>query len=119
MVMWPLRSSRKKSSTSVRAKTKVGHYHCVELVFPYGANACETAMKLHKRRFLSADAPSIPLAGCIRHCKCRFKHHGDRRHELRRDFHGTSEIYTHFNGQKNRRLGGDRRRNSFSGTPLE
>lgn len=125
MDLWPLRSSIMKfnfgsfGSFGIHDKPKVSLYHCVELTFPYGADACETAVKLHKRRFLSADAPLIPIPGCNQHCRCRFKHHHDRRHELRRDSYNTSGLYIHFSQQKNRRLGGDRRLNSYARTELK
>jgi hypothetical protein len=36
-------------------------------------------------RFLSSEAPALPLAGCdARACTCRYRHHEDRRSSLRR-----------------------------------
>jgi len=75
---------------------------------PY--NACEKVLELHGKRFLSAEAPVLPLPGCEQYCKCKFKHHNDRRQDDRRDAFSSSGI--HFSGEKNRRLDGDRRRNS-------
>ena len=83
-------------------------YHCVELVIPY--DACDAAMELHGKRFLSAEAPTLPLPGCGQTCGCRFKHHNDRRHEERRDPFSTSALHSVYAENKNRRLGGDRRR---------
>lgn len=46
-----------------------------------GPAACEAARSLHGARFLaSAEAPSLPLAGCnAEQCHCRLVHHRDRR----------------------------------------
>lgn len=50
------------------------------------ANACSCARKLSRARFLSKDAPALPLVGCSsRKCDCHYRHHQDRRNELRRE----------------------------------
>ena len=42
--------------------------------------ALTAARKMTGRRFLSAAAPRLPLAGCdVLECACRFVHHQDRR----------------------------------------
>ena len=87
------------------AKSTISPYHCVEVKMPY--DACEEVLKLHGKRFLSADAPMLPVSGCDQNCSCKFKHHSDRRQDDRRDSFSPSGI--HFSGEKNRRLGGDRR----------
>jgi len=44
------------------------------------SSACDAVRKLAGRRFLSADAPSIPVRQCgMGACQCRYKHHADRR----------------------------------------
>lgn len=113
MVIWSSRSNKKRSNKKiVQSKTvskpMISRYHCVELKAPY--DACEEVLKLHGKRFLSAEAPSLPLSGCNQNCSCKFKHHNDRRQDDRRDAFSPSGI--HFSGQKNRRIGGDRRRSS-------
>lgn len=52
-----------------------------------GENACQAARDLKDHRFLSLEAPVLPLAFCDQDaCDCRFKHHEDRRvSEDRRD----------------------------------
>ena len=59
-------------------------FHAVT-VLP-GAEACPQAQSVRNVRLLSADAPRLPMAGCDRpdQCKCRFKHHDDRRAGQRR-----------------------------------
>ncbi len=113
MAIWSSRlkktSSKNKSSQSeIIAKPVINPYHCVEIKAPY--DACEEMLKLHGRRFLSAEAPILPLPSCNQPCACKFKHHNDRRYDDRRDVFNSSVI--HYNGEKNRRLGEDRRSNS-------
>ena len=108
--------SNKKSKARTVTKPKVSAYHCVELVIPY--DACDAAMELHGKRFLSAEAPTLPLPGCGQTCGCRFKHHNDRRHEERRDPFSASALHTIYAENKNRRLGGDRRRSVTNGPRL-
>ena len=108
--------SNKKSKARTVPKPKVSAYHCVELVIPY--DACDAAMELHGKRFLSAEAPTLPLPGCGQTCGCRFKHHNDRRHEERRDPFSTSALHSVYAENKNRRLGGDRRHSVTNGPRL-
>lgn len=61
-------------------------FHAVEIV-PVG-KACQAAKGLTGTRFLSSGSPPIiPLAECDRQstCQCRYRHHEDRRSEMRRD----------------------------------
>ena len=61
----------------------VSPHHAV-VVVP-GRHACDEAYALRHRRFLSREAPVLPLAGCgSRQCECRYEHHDDRRKGLRR-----------------------------------
>ncbi|MGH9644070.1 MAG: hypothetical protein ACRD3Q_16810 [Terriglobales bacterium] len=65
------------------------HYH---LTNPYhsvsvipAADACEAARDLRGRRFLSHEAPQLPLRDCPhKGCRCHYKHHDDRRKKRRR-----------------------------------
>ena len=70
--------------------------------------ACGAARKAHGMRFLSADAPVLPLPDCRAPlCTCRFRHHQDRRSELRR----ASDIIAsgaYWAGQERRRSHGRR-----------
>lgn len=59
-------------------------WHAVSVVAP--SNACATARKLNRVRFLSKEAPPLPLADCdARTCACHYRHHQDRRSEPRRE----------------------------------
>ncbi|QYJ89220.1 hypothetical protein [Shewanella halotolerans] len=79
-------------------------YHCVEIVNDEGL--CGSAKKLKGKRFLSKDAPTLPLPGCNKgECSCRYLHHEDRRgqnEDRRVDFGVTRELYGVF-GEPNRR----------------
>lgn len=52
-----------------------------------GDNACDAARALAGKRFLSEDAPRLPLEGCGRGtaCRCVYRHFKDRRTEARRE----------------------------------
>ena len=114
MALWSSRSNKNNPGVS---KPKVSRFHCVELVVPY--DACEAAMQQYGKRYLSTEAPITPLVGCDhKKCRCRFKHHDDRRHQQRRDPFSSSGIHTHYSERQNRRLGGDRRLNSVAKVAL-
>jgi len=51
--------------------------------------ACVPARHAFRVRYLSKQAPPLPLAGCTtRNCECRYRHHEDRRSSLRRSSDG-------------------------------
>ena len=53
-------------------------YHAVSI--KYDTNACAASQKMSGRRFLSSEAPRLPLPECdVSECNCRFAHHQDRR----------------------------------------
>ncbi len=61
----------------------VNLYHAVTIV--PGARACAEARKLRGRRFLSREAPVLPLKNCgSADCECRYEHYDDRRKNGRR-----------------------------------
>lgn len=51
-----------------------------------GDGACNAAISGKNRRWLSREAPLLPLPGCTRPdtCKCTYSHHDDRRMGSRR-----------------------------------
>jgi len=58
-------------------------YHAVAIV--PGASCCSAARDLRTQRFLSREAPPLPLAGCtVSPCRCSYKHFDDRRMKSRR-----------------------------------
>ena len=71
------------SKTPAAPPKKTNAHHAVA-VAP-GPNCCVAARKLDGRRFLSRDAPVLPLKDCNRtDCTCRYQHYEDRRRGPRR-----------------------------------
>ncbi|WP_119978466.1 hypothetical protein [Shewanella algidipiscicola] len=113
---------RKKITKKARSKTKAKpiseyppfaeqqysstntNFHSVEIV--NDAMDCTSAHSLQGKRYLSAQAPMLPLKGCsTTPCRCRYIHHADRRKfdgERRLQFGVTHELYGTF-GEQNRR----------------
>ena len=59
-------------------------WHAVAIVGT--AQACAAAKACKDSRYLSVDAPRLPLAGCDASiCDCTYRHFPDRRQEARRD----------------------------------
>jgi hypothetical protein len=74
----------KKKAPPRRATPASTQYHAVS-VLP-GANACAAAHRFSGQRFLSRQAPRLPLPSCDANtCTCRFRHHKDRRAGPRRN----------------------------------
>ena len=91
----------------VEADRKFTPHRCVSI--RYGTKACQAVKRLEGKRFLSAEAPSLPLLDCeVEHCRCRYVDFGDRRQGGRRDTY-TNGYVSHHGGQEHR-SGRDRRR---------
>ena len=59
-------------------------FHCVSIKFR--ATACAAVKALDGQRFLSQDAPMLPLPECdSASCRCTYQHYDDRRSGPRRD----------------------------------
>ena len=60
-------------------------YHGIEVVT--GTLTCEAAAAITRRRFLSDEAPRLPIENCDnpQGCECRYTHFKDRRTDARRD----------------------------------
>jgi hypothetical protein len=89
-----------------------GRWHAVSVAT--NGECCAAASGLHKMRFLSAEAPVIPLMGCSRPdaCRCFYKHHEDRRGQLRRREEITG-LRAKVRVEEERRQGRDRRETDF------
>ena len=71
---------KKRQPPAVRSENK---YHAVSIM--PGEHACPAAFRFVGQRFLSRQAPPLPLPTCDAfQCTCRFKHHKDRRAGPRR-----------------------------------
>jgi hypothetical protein len=58
-------------------------YHAVAIAT--GVRCCTGAEELKDQRFLSREAPKLPLASCdVLKCECRYTHYDDRRRGPRR-----------------------------------
>ena len=73
-------SNEKKTASAAEAKpVSASKYHAVSI--RTAGRSCTAAISMEGQRFLSNEAPSLPLADCDRpdQCKCRFAHYKDRR----------------------------------------
>jgi hypothetical protein len=68
---------------AVAPSKKTTTYHAVSIA--PGLRACEAARALEGKRFLSREAPKLPLKDCsCSTCVCRYEHYEDRRNGQRR-----------------------------------
>jgi hypothetical protein len=89
-----------------QAPVATNPYHAVSVI--PGQGSCAAAHRFTGQRFLSRQAPKLPLPTCdAARCTCRFKHHQDRRAGPRRGSEiGMMQAY--WNGAEKRRTGGRR-----------
>ena len=88
VVWWryTVRQKKRLAESSIKQDAR-SHYHCVE-VNP-GVSACEAAQSLGTVRYLSDEAPRLPVPGCnAQHCACNYVHYDDRREDDRRNPYG-------------------------------
>jgi hypothetical protein len=99
--------------TDAKVRTARHHFisnpwHAVSVV--PSEQACAKARSLSRIRFLSNDAPPLPLESCdARTCRCHYRHHEDRRRLPRRAADGASRGGGGRWSGLERRLGPDRR----------
>ena len=110
---------QREPATARRASS----YHCVAI--RYDSNqACALVQQLaiqsslsaqapplmETRRFLSSEAPLLPLAGCTeQYCQCRYVHYEDRRERDRRHTYSQSIASAPASVGRERRSGTNRR----------
>ena len=86
----------------------VNPYHAVSV--SGSSRCCQAAKELTEVRFLSGEAPKLPLKECdAPHCECRYVHHDDRRAFSRRTTDGKGFPIGIFPGKERRRARTDRR----------
>jgi len=75
-----------------------------------GPGACPAATSGRTRRWLSREAPLLPLPGCLKPdtCQCTYQHHDDRRAGGRRAeevdaFRAPMHVSTERRGRRDRR----------------
>lgn len=85
---WQLAARQKKRKAALAAKAREERsYHCVEI--RSGKTACEAVKTYVNKRFLSDQAPLLPVEGCTaQKCSCRYLHFDDRRQHDRRNPYG-------------------------------
>lgn len=81
-------------------------WHSVSII--RGRQACAAVVDVNGRKWLSAEAPQLPLKGCDKQCDCRYRHYADRRSAERRE---TSGLISGPPKQGERRSGQTDRRN--------
>lgn len=108
---WPLGGLFKsKRSGEPVVRQRPSPYHAVSV--QAGPRACKEARALADKRYLSDEAPSLPLPTCdARVCTCRYRHHSDRRSgEPRREADiGIVSMEGKWSGLERRRTRGRRR----------
>jgi hypothetical protein len=66
-----------------KSQTAGNRWHAITIVGTTAA--CAAAEACRGKRFLSSEAPRLPLAECdAQRCECRFRHFADRRGSPRR-----------------------------------
>jgi hypothetical protein len=104
---WSLAGLLKGKKRSARpAANETNPYHAVSVI--PGSDACAAAYRFSGQKFLSRQAPRLPLPTCdVARCECRFKHYKDRRGSPRRSSDMGMMAGT-FNGTERRRTRGRR-----------
>ena len=96
-----------KKAPEPRPAAQANPYHAGS-VLPC-AKACAAAYRFSGQRFLSRQAPRLPLPSCdVATCGCRFKHHKDRRSGPRRNS-DVGMMTLGYSGQERRLTRGGRR----------
>jgi hypothetical protein len=99
----------RKAQGTISASSIHKNWHAVA-IRPRGTS-CEAAQASRGRRYLSSEAPRLPLADCTKAdtCICVYKHHTDRRGQPRRQDEQDG-LRRNANIAQERRLTGDRRK---------
>ena len=70
--------ARKAEVTMIQPSQTNSEFHAVSI--RQGQRVCEAVKKLSGQRFLSKEAPMLPVDGCdITQCDCSYVHYRDRR----------------------------------------
>lgn len=71
-----------------RQRPAINKYRAVTI--NHSLMSCKAVSAFDGKRFLAADAPSLPVRGCDAWpCRCRYVHLSDRRTEERRSLYGS------------------------------
>ena len=101
--------SAKKPAPVVKVKPAITGKDYRSVSVAPGGQCCAAAKDMVGKRYLSREAPRLPLANCTLpgSCSCKFKKASDRRDGERREL-GPSETGRWFAGPENRKRGGRR-----------
>jgi hypothetical protein len=105
LVLWVRRTPRRDPGQA----DPDTRFHAVSISL--ASNACRSAKGLEGERFLSNEAPRLPLPKCdVKECQCRFVHYDDRRENEQRIGPDRDEpIGDNEKTKEERRLQDDRR----------
>ncbi len=106
------RQSKKAGAVKPRRPAAISNksYHAVSIKFE--SRACMAAKTMEGERFLSSEAPRLPLPDCdATDCQCHFSHHQDRRvsKDRRHAFNASGHSNTTGKHEQERREIRDRR----------
>lgn len=97
----PAEPSAAAKPKQTRARNR---WHAVSIV-PRG-QACEAAQACRGKRYLSLEAPRLPLQGCdAAQCQCRYRHFEDRRATQRRQDDASAAATSRGNRNRRERAG--------------
>jgi hypothetical protein len=81
--------ARTSRPVETRKAVKKEAWHSVSII--RGRQACAAVGELNGRKWLSAEAPQLPVKGCdAKQCDCRYRHYADRRSGDRRETDGLA-----------------------------
>ncbi len=84
MIIKLARPVAERSKSGTRAPLKKSPWHAVSVV--RGRSSCAAVCELNGQRWLSTQAPQLPVTGCNSvQCSCHYRHHEDRRVQDRRE----------------------------------
>jgi len=108
---------RRDGREKIPDKSPSTPYHSVSITT--GPGACQTAKSLRSVRFLSAEAPLLPLISCdATRCNCTFAHHADRRRGNRRNpYSAESHGFSVHGGEERRERRGRRQTDGMQIAP--
>lgn len=101
------RGPTKARSGTERRQWISNPWHAVSIA--PGPHACEAVQRLARERFLSAEAPPLPVDGCTAHnCLCGYRHFPDRRRSEPRRHADVFDMHRPWNGIERRQSRGRR-----------
>jgi len=99
-------SSSSKPKQAVTTSSRKKEFGAVSIQL--GPQACSAAKYLSGKRFLSSEAPALPLSKCdISDCKCKYQYYSDRRSEDDRRYPSAimQGLYSDKDKRENSKLG--------------